>query len=159
MKNQEAFMLATELKNKHGLLNWRISFNNRKNSFGLCKHSIKEIQLSNCLIPLMKDIAIKDTILHEIAHALTPGHKHDYVWMRKCIEIGAKPDRLGCADNFKNGKEDELEFKKVTSKYTLTCPTCGHTAYVNRMPKREYSCSKHGKGYNPIHKMVITQNY
>lgn len=160
MKKQEAFILANELKNKHeSLLRWKVTFNNRKGSFGLCSYSKREIQLSNMLIPFMSDKAIKDTILHEIAHALTAGHGHDYVWRIKFIELGGNGERIGSIDKFKNGKEDEIQFRKVTSKYTLTCPTCGRTSYANRMPKRDCSCSEHGRGYNPIHKMVITQNY
>lgn len=159
MKNQEIIALANELKNRHGLFNWRISFNNRKGSFGLCSYSKREIQLSSMFIPFMSDESIKDTIIHEIAHALTEGHGHDYTWQRKCVELGGKPNRIGGAEKFKNGEKGELEFCRVISKYTLTCPTCGHKAYINRMPKRDCSCSEHGRGYNPIHKMVITQNY
>ena len=36
---------------------------------------------------------VRDTILHEIAHALVgPGHGHDAVWKAKCVEVGAKPE-------------------------------------------------------------------
>ena len=160
MKDQEAFMLANELKNKHeSLLKWKVTFNNRKGSFGLCSYSKREIQLSSMLIPVMSDEAIKDTIIHEIAHALTEGHGHDYVWRMKCIELGGKGERLGGHDKYKEGSVGRIEFQKTISKYTLTCPTCGHTSYANRMPKRSCSCSLHGNVYNPIHKMVITQNY
>ena len=42
---------------------------------------------------------VRDTILHEIAHALVgPGHGHDAVWKRKCREVGARPERCGQAD-------------------------------------------------------------
>ena len=38
--------------------------------------------------------AIKDTVLHEIAHAIAGGiHHHDRVWVACCNKIGAKPDR------------------------------------------------------------------
>jgi predicted SprT family Zn-dependent metalloprotease len=34
-----------------------------------------------------------DTVLHEVAHALTRGDKHGARWKAKCLEIGARPDR------------------------------------------------------------------
>lgn len=41
---------------------------------------------------------IRDTILHEIAHALVgPNHCHDLVWKAKCLEIGATPRRCGAS--------------------------------------------------------------
>lgn len=38
--------------------------------------------------------AIKDTVLHEIAHAMAGGHHHhDRVWVSCCNRIGANPSR------------------------------------------------------------------
>jgi predicted SprT family Zn-dependent metalloprotease len=156
----EAITLATELKNQHlDLRDWSISINNRKRSFGLCSYSKKEIQLSGMLIPHMNDEGIKDTIIHEIAHALTKGHGHDYTWKRKCIELGGNGQRLGYEDKYEKGQDGKIEFHKANSKYTLTCPVCGHQSFLNRKPTRSYSCGQHGRGYNPMYKLVLTQNY
>lgn len=157
--NQVA-ILAIELKNKHSQLTyWSFTFNKRKRSFGTCNYVKKEIQLSTTLIPVMSDEAIKFTIIHEIAHALTRGHGHDLEWKRKCIELGGDGNRLGVTDKFKEGNEGRAEFHKNTSKYTLTCPTCGKESYRNRLPKRNCSCSEHSNHYNEAHKLVLTQNY
>ncbi len=62
--------------------------------YGQCRHHKQEIGLSN---PLTKRNSIehsKDTVLHEIAHALTgEGHGHNAVWKRTCVKVGARPER------------------------------------------------------------------
>lgn len=161
MTTNQILSLATELKNKHfELLSWTISFNRRKRAFGVCNYSKRNISLSSVLIPFMTESAIKDTIIHEIAHALTRGHDHDNVWRRKCLELGGNGERVGDSSKFKGGDNSRLEFHEKSAKYTLTCPTCGSKSYMNRMPKRSQSCSKHGdRCYNEIHKMIVSQNY
>ena len=106
----------------------------------------------------MSDKSIFDTIVHEIAHALTKGDGHGYFWRKKCIELGGDGQRVGGSDKFENGNLGKIEFRKTTSKYTLTCPVCDEKSYVNRIPKRACSCGKHGRGYNPMYKLVVTQN-
>lgn len=160
MTINQVLTLATELKNKHAeLLHWRVTFNNRKRAFGVCHHGNEEIQLSSVLIPVMSEESIKETIIHEIAHALTKGHGHDNVWRRKCIELGGTGNRVGGNEKFKDGEEGRLDFHKANSKYTLTCPTCGYQSFRNRQLKRSCSCPNHGHGYNPLHKLIVTQNY
>jgi predicted SprT family Zn-dependent metalloprotease len=156
----EAITLATELKNQHfELRTWSVTLHNRKRSFGTCNHLKKEIQLSRLLIPTMTDAGVKDTIIHEIAHALTKGHGHDYTWKRKCIELGGNGQRLGGIDKFIDGKNGIVEFNKIQSKYVLTCPVCGHKYYKHRKPTQSLGCGKHGGGYNPMYELVLTQNY
>jgi hypothetical protein len=71
----------------------------QKKRFGVCKYRrlnsgyapTGTIGLSRLLVEV-NDVISTDTILHEIAHALTLGDGHGYAWKRKCIEI-AKPER------------------------------------------------------------------
>ena len=160
MTRLEITTLAKRLISNHiELSGWSFIFNNRKRSFGLCSYNKKTIELSSYLVVGMTDKAVFETIIHEIAHALTPGHAHDYIWERKCIELGGDGKRCGDFTKFKEGKETQTEVYSRISKYTLTCPCCGYTTYMNRKPKRSYSCGKHGVGYNPLYKFIITQNY
>lgn len=161
MTINEVYELAVSLKNKHPeLYGWNISFNKRKKAIGLCNYAKREILISILFIPFMSDKAIKNTIVHEIAHALTKGHDHDYVWRNKCIELGGTGERLSGAESFVDGKDGVKDFCESNSKYTLTCPTCGSKSFLNRKPRIDRSCSRHGDThYNPIHKMVLTQNY
>ena len=55
---------------------------------GICKYHTKMITLSKEFVEKAQEDMVKDTILHEIAHALTKGHHHDQVWKAKCVEIG-----------------------------------------------------------------------
>lgn len=69
-----------------------------KKRFGLCDMSSREISLSGPLTILNTDDEVRDTILHEIAHALAwELHKencgHDERWKAICGHIGARPDR------------------------------------------------------------------
>lgn len=161
MKTVEVLTLVNELKNKHAELRyWTVDFNNRKRAFGLCNYTKRTIELSRVLIPFMSDEAIKDTIIHEIAHALTHGDGHGYRWQRKCIELGGDGQRVHGAEKYKDGEKGVIEFKKATAKYTLTCPVCQRESFYNRKPKHSISCGNHGLGrYDERYKLVISQNY
>lgn len=108
----------------HRLQDWRFGFNRRKQSLGLCVYSRRTIELSLPFVELNPHEAIRDTILHEIAHALVgPRHGHDRVWKRKCLEIGAIPQRCGDA-NMPPGR------------WKTRCGQCGKDYHRYRRPKR-----------------------
>jgi hypothetical protein len=104
---------------KHGLIDWRFSFTKSQRSFGTCSYNYREITLSAPLVMVNNEKRVMNTILHEIAHALTPKHNHDAVWVAKAREIGCtgqacwKPVRFG---------GDTVEVKR----WLRTCPKCGH---------------------------------
>ena len=96
MFKSEIQELALELMSLHGLIEngWSFSWCKRKTCWGLCNYTKKSIQLSSFLFtPDVKYQSVKETIIHEIAHALTPFHGHDWVWQMKCREIGGNPSR------------------------------------------------------------------
>lgn len=155
----QAISLAKSLIRKYPELGgWGVTTNRRKRAFGVCNYTYRRIELSEFLIPHMTDEAIKDTIIHEIAHALTRGHNHDHVWRRKCIELGGDGRRVGGDEKYKGGAETRKELDK-TAKYTFTCPVCGDSHGRNRRSKRSSSCGKCCRYYNEKYKFVITQNY
>src|SRR5271157_3467668 len=91
--------LAEDLLTLHGLQEWSFTFNRGKQTMGLCAYARRTIELSTYFVERNGQEEILDTILHEIAHALVgPGHGHDAVWKRKCVEIGARPARCGDAE-------------------------------------------------------------
>ena len=68
----------------------------------------------NC--PKFEIKEIKNTVLHEIAHALTPGHNHDHVWQAKAVSIGCDGERY-----YRGGKT----FAKEKKEYKAICESCG----------------------------------
>ena len=116
--------LARELLVAHGLADWHFGFNRRKTAMGLCLFDSRTILLSVYFVQLNDDEVIRDTLLHEIAHALVgPGHGHDDVWKRKCLEIGAKPERLSYEVNMPPGR------------WRAVCGGCGMQHHKHRKPK------------------------
>ncbi|HTW93745.1 MAG TPA: SprT-like domain-containing protein [Tepidisphaeraceae bacterium] len=91
----DARTLADRLLAHHGLAaaGWKFKWDRATRRFGCCNHHRKTISLSLALTRLNPESQVRDTLLHEIAHALTPGHGHNRHWKKKCVEIGATPLR------------------------------------------------------------------
>lgn len=111
---------------------WTFRFDNAVRRFGCCRHGKKVISLSRTLSEINDWETVKLTVLHEIAHALVGvGHGHDWVWQKKCIEIGGDGKR--CYDSAK--------VNTPTLAYTATCPNCGEVHQKARKPKRRLACA------------------
>lgn len=109
-------MMARDLMSFHRLGNWSFQFDGAELRFGFCSYSSKTISLSEPLTISGDEENVIDTILHEIAHALTPMINHGIAWQMKAIEIGA------------NGKRCSKSLPPtVQFKHAYTCPSCGHT--------------------------------
>lgn len=131
MRMQEAQDIAMKLMSDHGLYKWTFEFNNRKRSFGICRHTLKIIGLSSYLLPSMDLDIVTNTVLHEIAHALVgAGHGHGHIWRRKAIEIGCDGQRCNSMDVDEN----------IVAKYIAKCPDCGIKHLKHRKPKRISCC-------------------
>lgn len=103
---------------EHGLdtpSGWRFKFDSSVKRFGLCNHTTKEISLSRHLVEINTQQEIMLTLLHEIAHALTPGHGHDAVWESKAKEIGGSYSR--CYNTPGTGRD----VKTLKAPYIGTC--------------------------------------
>jgi predicted SprT family Zn-dependent metalloprotease len=123
-RRTEARKLAEELLSRHGLHDWTFTFNRRKRNLGLCRYQKKTIELSIFFVDRNGWDEIRDTLLHEIAHALVgPGHGHDGVWKAKCLEVGARPERCGEAD-------------MPAGRWRARCDACGQQFSRHRRPRR-----------------------
>lgn len=86
--------MARAAMNAHGLRHWKLHIGTARQQAGSCNGRTNTIMLSHLLMKGWPVEEVMDTILHEIAHALTPRDKgHGDKWRAKCVEIGAKPDR------------------------------------------------------------------
>jgi predicted SprT family Zn-dependent metalloprotease len=134
----DAKLLAWNLLQAHGLTGWRFQFDHARRRFGSCRTRAKLITLSKPLTLLNDESQVRDTLLHEIAHALTPGAGHGSVWKAKCLEIGAVPKRCY--------SEAEVSApQRRPAPYSFGCPTCNWWVPRRRRTKGRYLC-KHCRG-------------
>lgn len=134
--------LALSLMREHGLeaVYWSFQFDNARKRFGYCKFNRRMfsglpegyISLSKNLVALNDESHVRDTILHEIAHALAgPRAGHNRIWKLKAIKVGANPQRCYSTSG-------ENAVKQPPANWTGTCPS-GHVVKRFKKP-RETSC-------------------
>src|SRR5918993_2384857 len=93
MNLYEAAHLARSLMKEHGLDGWAFGFDHARRRFGACNYTRRRITLSRPLVLLNGIDEVRDTILHEIAHALCPSDKHGPRWRATCRRLRARPKR------------------------------------------------------------------
>ncbi|MBQ6668578.1 MAG: SprT-like domain-containing protein [Deltaproteobacteria bacterium] len=86
--------LAAELFVQHNLVDWRFTFDRATRRAGSCCHTDRTITLAYEFARQAPDAELRETLLHEIAHALVgPRHNHDAVWRAKALAIGCSGQR------------------------------------------------------------------
>ncbi len=86
--------LAEKLLAEHRLSGWSFDFDHAARRAGSCRYGRRRITLSLQFARQASEAEIRETLLHEIAHALVgPKHNHDAVWRAKAREIGASGER------------------------------------------------------------------
>lgn len=90
-----AKLFADSKIKEHGLSQkgWEVVFNDGlRVALGRCSHQRKQIELNPAYVKTNPENLVFDTILHEIAHAMThPSVRHGPEWKAICIKIGAIP--------------------------------------------------------------------
>ena len=99
MNLNEANQLAEKLLSDNNLNDYKFKFDYAKKRFGYCSWDNKIISLSEPLVSLNTIDRVRQTILHEIAHALTPYHNHDRVWKYTALKLGDDGERCYSTDN------------------------------------------------------------
>lgn len=85
---------ARALLAHHQLGQWCFEFDHATKRAGCCHYMAHLISLSTEFAKRALDEEVKDTILHEIAHALVgKAHHHDDVWRAKALAIGCSGRR------------------------------------------------------------------
>lgn len=128
---------ALEKMRQYGLSHWKFTFSNTKRALGDCHPARKQIRISTYHVQGSEEKEIKDTVLHEIAHALdyerNGSTSHGPKWKEICLEVGAIP---------KSQKDNAYTIAKPQYKYTATCPQCGPVGGLNRKGSSKYICKK-----------------
>jgi predicted SprT family Zn-dependent metalloprotease len=125
-----AQQLAHQLMQQHGLHGWSFRFDHARRRLGACHYTTHTITLSRHLARINSEAVVRDTILHEIAHALTPGGRHGAAWRARARAIGANPK--ACAD------ADEVELPAAP--FDLVCDRCGTRVARYRRSRQRYVC-------------------
>lgn len=105
-------MIIAALKD-NGLRGWKVIFSRTSHELGHCNPATKEICISRKVIRSDWVIAV-DTAMHEVAHALTPGHGHGVAWQVMAKALGATPKAT--VDNYAHSHELG-ERKKIKTNY------------------------------------------
>ena len=137
MTKQQTTALANSLISQYLPSEWKFEWNKRKSALGVCNYTKKTIYLSEYFLGRVEADETKDTILHEIAHALADirhGHRrHGLEWKKVCREIGAKPVRCHSG-----------EVKNEVSQYEVKCPKCSFKFARHRFNKGKLTQLKNG---------------
>lgn len=150
MSDDEVIRTARSLLDEHDLKNVRLEWMNSTKKLGECQFfkgvgsygaRAYKIRFSRTLFKHMSRSEQMETITHEIAHALTPGHHHDAIWAAKHRSLGGKARRCS--------KLPESVLA-ATSKWIGTCPN-GHKRYRAQRSDRMFqvTCADCDRRWNP----------
>lgn len=167
MTLKDAEYLAFALMEYHGLHRdgWTFEFDRAKRRNGCCSWGDRKIYLSRYYVTLNDESLVRDTILHEIAHALTPVQRtrngrgrwdhHGPAWKATAVRIGARPIRCKSADEVKS-------MPVAPGKYQVKCKHCGVEWRVRRLGRRLKSAKMGGRVWHlqcgPKGALEITEN-
>lgn len=131
--------LAASLMEEYGL-DWDFGWDHARRRAGQTNYTHRKITLSKPLTLLCTDEQVRETILHEIAHALVgPGHGHGPVWKQMARRVGAQPRRLAAPD-----------FPQAQAPWQAVC-SAGHRHDRFRRPKNLVSCGRCSSRYSDKH--------
>lgn len=147
MDLRDAFALAEDLLEHHGLRDWSIRYDSAKRRAGVCRFADQIIGLSAPLTALHCEAEVRDTVLHEIAHALAGAkHGHDATWRAVAVRIGCTGERCVPSDA-----------PTVEPAWLGTCPA-GHTAGRHRRPERVMTCARCSRSFDITHLLSWTHH-
>ena len=115
---------AERLMVYHGLRDWTFEFDVSKRRAGLCNSRKQIISMSQEYVKAVSEEEAKDTLLHEIAHALVGGQQHHNIIWR------AEARRLGCSAKVCH----DVTFSRP--RYVTRCDPCQWVHKAERRNKR-----------------------
>jgi len=139
--------MARALMAAHGLRDWTLVFDRAKRRAGICRYDRRQIGLSAPLTLLHDEADVRDTVLHEIAHALVGArHGHDAVWRATARRIGCSGER--CVSR---------EAPELEGAWVGEC-AAGHRVTRHRRPDRPAACRQCGPSFDLAHLLTWTHH-
>jgi predicted SprT family Zn-dependent metalloprotease len=131
---------------RHGLVGWSFGYSRARRMLGVCRYNSRRIEISRFYAENNPEAHVRDTLLHEIAHALA-GHSagHGPAWQECARRLGAKP--VACA------RGDDAAIAMPQGDWRAACPACGkvYTRYRRPSPLQQFRCRCEA---NPIIRFV-----
>ncbi len=101
MKISEAKKMIKRIMSDHDVTGWKVFFTDAETSAGYMFPVEKVIEYCKPFFVHNDAEVCRDTVLHELAHALAPrDNQHGKDWKKKCVEIGAIPEEYLSYDNY-----------------------------------------------------------
>lgn len=124
--------LVRKMMNEHGLQDWKIAWSRAKKTHGRCYYATKTLEFSSVAFAHIDEAEVRDTILHEIAHALA-GYAagHGYQWRAIHRQIGGTGAQY----------VSQAAAKAIPTAWVGKCRQ-GHTLGQHRAPLRVKACGK-----------------
>jgi predicted SprT family Zn-dependent metalloprotease len=133
MNLEVARKLARDLMDAYDFAHWSFAFDRAKTRNGQCDFNKQRITLSHYFVEMNDEALVRETILHEIAHAIAGSAAgHGPRWQMVARNLGVRP-LARKASMMPPGK-----WKGVCS--------CGYPHNLHRKPKRLYFCRTCGGG-------------
>lgn len=138
MNAQEFVEWAREVMRRHGVTA-QLRFSRAVRVLGRWNERSRTITITRHLLDRPElDGVLKDTLLHEVAHAIAGACEgHGEVWRRACLRVGAQPKR--CA-------EAGLSRLIGATKWVVACVDCDNKIERIRKPRpaltERYRCKK-----------------
>lgn len=136
MNVDELIEEGQKLLSTHNLGGWIVKVEDIGQLLGQCDYKKQTIVVGDYYLHNNPTDMVRDTLRHEVAHALTPGHNHDAVWRAMAAMLGAVP--RAC---YKNAK-------MPLGKFVASCPKCTRVYSKNRLHYKDgYYCKDCGKDH------------
>lgn len=129
---------AAELIDEHLDDSWSFAFDHAKTRAGKCNFAKREISVSRYLAVKHTDEQVRQTLLHEVAHAKVGVQEgHGIGWQQFAAQIG-----------YVGGRTHTAEVADEFAKWVGVCPN-GHEVFRFRKPGgRVVSCAKCSKRFD-----------
>jgi len=116
---------------------WTFAFDNAKRRAGACDYARKRLTVSRYLAARYDDETNRQTLLHEIAHALAGARAgHGASWKRIARSLG-----------YVGGTTHDGETATELAPWVGVCPS-GHVAYRHRRATRPTSCARCSRAFD-----------